>query len=78
MIRGTDTIDGHVRLGLSGREDEVRRAVDAFFQTYEPWAWNSRMERASYRKEGRHWFLTVLLIRSVSVNPKYRRDYGNR
>lgn len=75
IVRAEYPIDGRVRLELSGPQQDVRAAVDAFFHQYDPWAWNARMVRAEYQIEDGKWFTTVLLVRDVSVNPKYRRDY---
>lgn len=73
MIRGTKIVGTRVQLGLSGTEEEVRAAVDAFFETFDPYAFDARMERATYDGKGG---LTVLLVRNLKVNPKYRRDYA--
>lgn len=66
-------IDGpRVMLTLDGEEATVRRAVDAFFEEFDPYAFDARMERAWYSKTGG---LRVILSRLLDVKPQYRRDF---
>lgn len=77
MIRVNKQVDGVVHLALSGTEAEVRAAVDAFFETYDSYAYNARMKRASYSVVDGQWFLTVSLVRDVTFKSRYRRDYAS-
>ena len=74
MIRVSRIVGGRVELALSGTEAEVRWAVHDFFEAFDPYAYDSRMTKATYDGKGG---LTVLLVRNLDFHPRYRRDYAS-